>query len=172
VVDIKPPNYQYCPFCGKKLSNIEEEERERKSCKSCRWTYYPHVASAVAAVVVRNGKTLMVKRKREPYKNTWMFPAGFIDFGEHPTETLRREMKEETGLDIREANLLEIQQSSDDPRQPGHFVFFYEVETKKGEIKTDKEENEEIDWIDINKLPRIGWKLHKHMFKLLQKRNH
>jgi ADP-ribose pyrophosphatase YjhB (NUDIX family) len=168
---IKPPNYQYCPFCGKKLNSIIEEGKNRKLCKSCRWTYYPHVASAVAAVVVQNGKTLMVRRKRKPYKNTWTFPAGFIDFGEHPLEALRREVKEETGLNVKKASFFHIMQAIDDLREPGHFVFFYKVETKAGKVETDKEENEEIEWIDINNPPRIGWKTHKYILKLLQKQN-
>jgi len=100
MLKIKPPNYQFCPFCGKKLEIKDEEGEKRKFCSSCNWTYYPHVHSAVAAVIVSQGKALMVKRAREPFKDTWMFPAGFVDFGEHPLETLKREVKEETGLKV------------------------------------------------------------------------
>ncbi len=72
MLKIKPPNYQFCPFCGGKLEIKKEEERERKFCSSCNWTYYPHVACAVAAVIVRGSRVLMVRRNREPYKGTWM----------------------------------------------------------------------------------------------------
>jgi len=98
MLKINPPNYQFCPFCGKKLKIKKEENKKRRFCPFCNWTYYPHVGGAVAAIIIKNKKVLLVKRKREPNKGTWMLPAGFIDFGEHPEETVKREIKEETGL--------------------------------------------------------------------------
>lgn len=107
MLDIQPPDFKFCPFCGRKLKIKIEEEKKRKFCSFCNWTYYPHVAVSAAAIIVRKNKVLMVKRAREPYKNTWMFPAGFIDFGEHPLETLKREVWEETGLKVKKAKLEE-----------------------------------------------------------------
>jgi NADH pyrophosphatase NudC (nudix superfamily) len=86
VLGVKPPNYKFCPFCREKLQRKNEEGKQRKYCIFCKWTYYPHVYSAVAAVIVKDSKMLMVKRARKPYKDTWMYPAGFVDFGEHPLE--------------------------------------------------------------------------------------
>lgn len=82
------------------------------------------MAASAEAIIIKNGKVLLVKRAREPYKGTWMFPAGFIDFGEHPTETITREVSEETGLKLKKAELFKVLQSEDDPRSPGHFLFF------------------------------------------------
>lgn len=170
MLSIDPPDYKFCPFCRGKLQFKIEDGRKKKCCDSCGWTYYPHVAGAVAAVIIKDGKTLMVKRAREPYRNTWMFPAGFIDYGEHPLDALRREVKEETGLRVKKASLLEIIQTEDDPRSPGHFCFFYEVIASGNKIKTDEKENKEIAWFDIKKPLRIGWKSHKYILSLLQKR--
>lgn len=170
MLKIKPPNYQFCPFCGEKLEVKKEEEKERKFCAKCNWTYYPHVACTVGAVIIRGGKVLLVKRKREPYKGTWMFPAGFIDFGEHPEETLRREVSEETGLRLKNAVLFKVMQSKDDPRSPGHFLFFYKVTVSGSKLKTDKEENQGIGWFDLKNPPEIGWKSHKYIMKMLQGR--
>lgn len=167
MLDIKPPKYKYCPFCGKKLKIKIEEGKKRKFCDSCNWTFYPHVAGAAAAIITKKNKVLMVQRKREPYKGTWMFPAGFIDYGEHPRETLEREVREETGLKLIGAKLVEVLQSEDDYRSLGHFCFFYKAEVKAGEIKTDKGENENIGWFDLKKLPKIGWKDHRVMMKRL-----
>ena len=169
MLNIKPPNYKYCPFCGKKLDSKVEEQKTRKFCGDCRWTYYPHVAGAVAAIICKQNKILMVQRKREPYKGTWMFPAGFIDYGEHPRETLEREIKEETGLKLIKAHLIDVLQNEDDYRSLGHFCFFYKAEVGDGEIKTDEDENENIKWFDLKKLPKIGWKGHQTMMKRLLK---
>lgn len=165
MLKIKPPDYLFCPFCGERLKQRTEEDKKRKFCSSCNWTYYPHVGAAVAALIVREEKVLMVKRGRAPYKNTWVLPAGYIDFGEHPSEALRREVGEETGLEVKKANFLEVLQADDDPRSPGHFVFFYKVTTLGNEIKTDKEENLDIAWIDLKNLPEIGFKSHESVVK-------
>jgi len=169
MLKIKPPNYQFCPFCGKKLGIKIEEGKERKYCSSCHWTYYPRVAQATAAVIVRKGKVLLVHRKREPYKGTWMFPAGFVEFGEHPLETLKREVKEETGLMVKKALLMNIFQTKDDPRSPGHIAIFYRTEVLNGQLKNDDEENQNIGWFNIQKPPKIGWKNHQKVMKFLRK---
>jgi len=170
MLKIKPPDYQFCPFCGKKLEIKIEDKKERKFCSGCKWTYYPHVAASANAIIVKGKKVLMVKRAREPFKNTWMFPAGFIEYGEHPIETITRELKEETGLTLKKAEFFNIFQSEDDPRSPGHFAIFYLVEAEGSKIKTEKEENKDIAWVDINQPPKIGWKWHKYIFRLLQKK--
>lgn len=165
-LNITPPNYTYCPFCSKKLDVKVEEEKEWKYCADCKWTYYPHVAGAACAVIVKDGKVLMVKRNREPYKGTWMFPAGFIDFGEHPEDALVREVKEEVGLEVTKLKLMEIVQVDDDPRSMGHFGYFYEVEVKDGNVKNnDNEENTEIVWFDVKNLPTVGWHGHKKIIE-------
>lgn len=165
MLKIRPPNFKFCPFCGQKLSFRSEEGRRRKFCAPCHWTYYPHVSAAAAAVIVRRGKVLLVKRSRTPYKNTWMFPAGFIDFGEHPLETLSREIREETGLKLKEAKFIEVVQTKDDPRSPGHFCFFFKATVLGKKIKTDEEENSAIDWFDLKKLPKIGWQSHQYILR-------
>ncbi len=162
---IKEPDYQYCPFCKKDLEIKIQENKERKWCPDCNWIYYPRVASSVLALIVKKDKVLMVKRARKPYKNTWMFPAGFIDFAEHPEEALAREVKEETGLDIKKTKLLKIYQCKDDPRAMGHIVFCYQVDVKDGRLSTDEDENSDICWFDIDNLPNIGWEVHNQVIR-------
>lgn len=112
----------------------------------------------------------MVKRNRPPYKGTWMFPAGFVDYGEHPEETIRREVQEETGLKVTKTSFIGVWQVEDDPRARGHFIFFYNASVSEGDIATDLEENEEIAWQDIGHPPVIGWKRHQEVMKMLQKK--
>jgi len=169
MLKIKPPDYKFCPFCGKKLQIKIEEGKEREYCSSCHWTYYPYVALTVTAIIIHGSKVLLVKRAREPYKGTWMFPAGFVDFGEYPLDTIKREVKEETDLTVKKACLMDIFQIEDDPRSPGHFCFFYQVEVMDGCLKTDKEENQDIGWFEIKNPPKIGWQSHQKMMKFLQR---
>lgn len=169
MLEIRPPEYSFCPFCGEKLHTKQEEGKDFKFCPFDKWTYYPHVAAASAAIVLKENKILLVKRNREPYKGKWMFPAGFVDFGEHPKETATREALEETGNIVINPRFIDVLQVGDDPRQPGHLVFFYRVDIQsEGEKIADHEENEEIGYFNIHDLPEIGWESHKQIARRLQ----
>jgi 8-oxo-dGTP diphosphatase len=62
--------------------------------------YPAHPAVGVGAVVVRDGKVLLIKRAHEPRKGEWSLPGGIVELGEGLLEALRREVREETGLEI------------------------------------------------------------------------
>lgn len=169
MLNLTPPNYKYCPLCGSELSIRHEEHTQRKFCQKDNWTYYPRVATSCIGVIVRDSQVLMVKRNRDPYRGTWMFPSGFTEYGEHPEEAVIREILEETGLKTIKVELKGIMQAIDDYREPGHFLFVYKVEVEDGEIKTDEEENQAIDWFDISNPPEIGWITNKEIMKDLQR---
>ncbi len=54
----------------------------------------------VGAVVVRDGKALIVKRAHEPRKGEWSLPGGLLELGESLQDAVRREIREETSLEI------------------------------------------------------------------------
>src|SRR3989344_4615050 len=173
-----PAVYWYCPFCGKALEVKTEEHRERKHCPSCQWTHYPTPSIAVAAVVTefRQEKNLqpcvlMVRRNREPFKGTWMFPAGFLEWGEHPEDTLIRELREETGLiAVYSINLWRVERSINDPRSPEHLVIFYRVQARGDVINNDADENLAVQWKSIDEPIEIGFPVHKGIFNRIKDR--
>ncbi|MDR0349283.1 MAG: NUDIX domain-containing protein [Tannerella sp.] len=95
------PLYQfaYCPVCGSK--NFVGINEKAKHCNTCRFTYYFNPSAAVACFV-RNpeGELLFVRRANEPAKGTLDLSGGFIDMYETAEEAVRREIKEETNLDV------------------------------------------------------------------------
>ena len=63
---------------------------------------YPlHPIIGVGAVIVQDGKILIVKRGVEPGKGKWSIPGGAVDLGEEVRDAVVREAKEESGLDIK-----------------------------------------------------------------------
>lgn len=169
-IDTSPTTFNYCPFCAEKLGTRVEEDKTRQFCGRCNWTYYPRVAASVTAIIEDSGAVLLVKRLREPFKGTWMFPSGFVDFGEHPDDALEREVSEETGLRIRDSDLIGVYQSPDDYREPSHFVFFYRVKAGGGELRTDPHENEAIHWFSVGgEMPQVGWELHRRFMSQIWK---
>jgi ADP-ribose pyrophosphatase YjhB (NUDIX family) len=69
--------------------------------------YPEHPVVGVGGVVVRNGRALIVKRAHEPRKGEWSLPGGLLELGESLQDAVRREIKEETTLDVTVGPILE-----------------------------------------------------------------
>ena len=69
--------------------------------------YPAHPVVGVGAVVVRDGRALLVRRAHEPRKGEWSLPGGLLDLGEALVDAARREVKEETGLDVEVGPMIE-----------------------------------------------------------------
>ena len=59
-----------------------------------------HPVPAVGAIILKDDKILLVKRGAEPGIGKWSIPGGSMEFGETMEEAVKREVKEETGLDV------------------------------------------------------------------------
>jgi 8-oxo-dGTP diphosphatase len=62
----------------------------------------------VGAVVVEEGRVLLVRRGNEPLKGQWTLPGGMLDVGEPLAQGVAREVREETGLDVEVGELVEL----------------------------------------------------------------
>lgn len=62
----------------------------------------------VGAVVVQEGRVLLVQRGTEPMKGHWTLPGGLVELGESLTDAVIREVGEETGLLVKPVELVEL----------------------------------------------------------------
>lgn len=98
----------YCPRCGHALEAKEAFGRVRRFCPSCRQIVFRDHKVAAGVLVEHEGKVLLVRRRLNPRKGMWTFPAGFVEFDEDPAEAAVRECLEETGLEIEITGLLNV----------------------------------------------------------------
>jgi ADP-ribose pyrophosphatase YjhB (NUDIX family) len=69
--------------------------------------YPAHPVVGVGAVIVRDGRALIVRRRHEPRKGEWSLPGGMLNLGESLSDAVRREVGEETGLEIELGPIIE-----------------------------------------------------------------
>jgi mutator protein MutT len=62
----------------------------------------------VGAVIVEDGRVLLVRRGNEPMKGHWTLPGGLLELGESLTNGVIREVREETGLNVEVVELIEL----------------------------------------------------------------
>ena len=88
--------WKSCPRCGTELAG----DLARLSCGACGFVVYASSKPTACALCVDDGRVLLARRAHPPFKGFWDIPGGFLDEGEDPLDGLRRELKEETGLDV------------------------------------------------------------------------
>jgi ADP-ribose pyrophosphatase YjhB (NUDIX family) len=89
--------WRLCPRCG---AELEQRDRGHLDCPACGSQYWANSAPAVEGVLERDGRVLLARRRIEPRRGYWDLPGGFLEEGEDAFDGLRREFREETGLDI------------------------------------------------------------------------
>jgi 8-oxo-dGTP diphosphatase len=90
-------------------------------------------------VVIADGRTLLIRRGNAPLEGQWSIPGGMLELGESIIEGVRRELAEETGIEVRVLELIEVFERvipGDGGRTRYHFVILdYLCEVVSGEAK-------------------------------------
>ncbi len=96
---------RYCPRCG--AAALRSVSLKLFQCADCGFELYINNAAAVAALIPDDqGRLLITVRGREPKKGAWDLPGGFVDPDEAAETALKREIREELGLDLVSAQYL------------------------------------------------------------------
>lgn len=165
--------FKYCPKCGGLLEQRlpQQDDRPRLICKECDFVFYINPTPAVAVILLKNNKVVLVKRKYEPKRGAWSLPAGFLEYGETAEQTAIREVKEETNLVIRLNGLFGVYSALDDPRKEVLLVVF-RGEIIDGDLKPG-DDAEEVKYFSLDDLPKnIAFKCHRNILnELIQEKS-
>ncbi len=123
----------WCPRCAARMARGSEGGAERPVCPGCGYVQYLNPSPAAAAVIRRGDGICLVKRKFPPREGQWTLPAGFMEYDEDPETTAVREVKEETGLDVRVTGLFAAHQGILPPDRPVVLIV-YTAEEIGGEL--------------------------------------
>ncbi|OQX91911.1 MAG: hypothetical protein B6D58_05670 [candidate division Zixibacteria bacterium 4484_95] len=152
--------YIYCPWCATELVELVIDGKTRRKCPRCDFVYYRNPIPAAGAIVEKDGKILLVKRKYPPYVGDWCLPAGFMEYNESPEQCCVREIKEETGLTVNLKSSFKTYSGDDDPRSHAVLVL-YLADITGGDIEPGDDASE-VKFFAMDKLPRnIAFEAHR-----------
>ncbi len=101
------------------------------------------------------GRVLLVERGQEPLKGMWSLPGGVLELGERLADGLRREIREETGLEIRLLELVEVFERilpDGEGRPEYHYVLIdYLCEKAGGELRSGDDVSRAA-WVELERL--------------------
>jgi 8-oxo-dGTP diphosphatase len=118
---------------------------------------YKNPVPAVDAIIQMDTQILLVKRKNEPFRGYMAIPGGFVNEGETVEDAAKREVREETSLDIELVDILGVY--SDPKRDPrGHimstvFIAYVPANGNKSVEGLAADDASELEWIDLEVMP-------------------
>ena len=104
-----------------------------------------HRHIGVYGLIIKEDKIILIKKKTGPYDGKLDLPGGSIEFGETPSETLKREIQEEVGINILDYNLFDASSVlvdwdyNNEIIKTEHIGIFYKVSNYNGDIKKEIE---------------------------------
>jgi len=133
---------------------------------------YPHPAVTADCVVFgfdgRELKVLLVERGQEPYKDMWAFPGGFMRIDETAEDCAKRELREETGLELKYVKQLgAFSEVHRDPRERVVTIAFYALARR-----TDVQGGDDAasaQWFVIDDIPQLAFD-HDYILRQAMKR--
>ena len=141
-------NHQFCGRCGTP-TEARRDERARV-CPACRYTSYPPISPAIMILIVR-GREILLARKKEWPPGRYSALAGFVEPGEQLEDTVRRETREEVGLEIENLRYF----GSQPWPFPHQLMIAFTADYAAGEVTPDGVEIEEAAFYDVEKLPNL-----------------
>jgi len=143
---------KFCIECGGRLAVVREEGRTRRRCRRCGWTFYGNPVPAAVALIMRGGRLLLTRRARPPYAGTWDLPGGFLEAGERPEACVRRELREELAMGIRQARLVDFALDRYGPKGIPVLTLVYRVTPGSGRPRP-RDDVSEARWFPRRAIP-------------------
>lgn len=137
----------YCQICGAKLSQKEiGDEGFVPYCLNCDKPYFTNPVPSILVAVVNQDNEVLLLQQNYVSTTNWVLVAGYLKFGESLEEAVKREVKEETGLDV--SQLSYINSYYYDKKEIIMIGFVALSESKAYTL--DSKEVDNLSWVNIN----------------------
>jgi NAD+ diphosphatase len=140
--------HRFCGRCGGKM--VPSEKERAKHCPSCGLTSYPPISPAVITAIFK-GDRILLAHAAHFSNNMYSLIAGFVEPGETLEDAVRREIREEVGISVRNVRYFGSQQWP----FPNSLMIGFTAEYDSGKIAVDGEEIVAADWFTADNLPEL-----------------
>lgn len=139
-------NMRYCPKCGTAL--MDSNTLTARECPECKSLHFPKIEPCVI-IVIRKGDEILLARHTERNQDIYACIAGFVEDGESLEHAVRREIREEVGLEVKNIRYF----GSQSWPFPYQLMIGFTAEYESGEIMVQQEELQDARWFPVNNLP-------------------
>ena len=143
--------HQFCGRCGKTMENKPDERA--KFCPSCHLVNYPRISPAIIVAVIKEKQLLLAHATRFA-ANFYSVLAGFVEPGESLEDCVKREVKEETGINIKDVHYF----GSQPWPFPDSLMVGFTAVYAGGDIVIDNKEILDANWFSADNLPQVPGK--------------
>lgn len=149
--------YRFCPDCGAELETRRipaPDGPERRVCSACGFIQWGNSKPTSAGIVIGpDGRLLLGRRAIEPYRGWWDVPGGFLEAGEHPEDGVRRELREETGLEVVVVRLVGVYMDTYATTGDDTLNFYYLCRSDGAQAGKAEDDIETLAWFSPEALP-------------------
>lgn len=131
--------------------------------KIVRGTQAKFTASVAAVIVNESGEVLLLDHVLRP-NSGWGMPGGFLGYGEQPIDAVKRELREETGLELRGVEMVRV-------RATGRHIEFIFRASAAGTALVKSREINSLGWFKANEIPKEMSRIQKTIVENLLKNN-
>ena len=140
--------HRFCGVCGAPLGEHPQEVAHQ--CAACGHLEYPSLSAAVIVRVEKDGKILLARHVQR-IQEIFTCLAGYVEVGESLEDCVRREVREEVGIEVTDVRYAGSQHWP----YPNQLMLAFRAKWKSGELRLQAEELSEARWFDPSDLPNI-----------------
>lgn len=144
--------HRFCGACGE--ATVKKAYEHGAVCPKCGHTSYPRLSPAVI-VAVTKGDKLLLARNKNFVQGLYSVLAGFVEAGETLEECVKREIREEAGIEVKNIKYF----GSQSWPFPNSFMVAFTAEHENGEIQIGEDEIADARWFNVEEIPKIPGKL-------------
>ncbi|MFE9581428.1 NUDIX domain-containing protein [Nocardia sp. NPDC006044] len=150
-------DWKYCPKCGSALARSGSGREIRAVCARCGYVKYDNPLPTTIGLVVRGDRVLLLRRGIEPEFGKWDTVGGFMSGDETAEEGLRREAREEIGLEVDGLSFVGSFSSVYGDTGLRTIGLAFRCSIADDQVIELSGENTEYRWFDLGELPDVAF---------------